>query len=128
MGEGKIMAIEYQWLKGAELDVLEPVLADHGWMSLNQNTSIAIAAFDGDKLLGFFIFQSIPFLGPLLVTEEGRGSNLAKEFVAKMAEFLHDISCRGCIVTAENPIVEGLCEQFGMVKLETPVYIRNEAF
>jgi hypothetical protein len=121
--------IEYRWLQGKDLDLLEPTMAERGWTALNPNTARAIAAFDksnGDRLVGFLVLQLFPHLEPMFVEKELRGhqgGEIALSLLAHMREFLDEIKIRGFMCVADSAVIEGLCKERGMRKVDSPVYV-----
>jgi GNAT superfamily N-acetyltransferase len=114
--------LEIRWLDGEALRELEPTLKARGWMALNKETSRAIAAFDNGRLVGFFVLQAVPYLGPLYVDTGWRGTGVSTQLVDAMVEFLRDISCRGAMLVAENPHASRLAEAFKMERINSPIY------
>ena len=114
--------IEYRWLDGDQLALLEPTLLSLNAMSVNRETTRAIGAFDGDQLVGFFCLQLIPHLEPLFVAPGYRGEPVAINMVNKMVEFLKESNARGAMLVAETPGVERLAEHFGMARFIYPLY------
>lgn len=119
----------YRWVDGPsamqeEWDRFESLMAARGWASLNRPTSRILVAENADgELLGFEVFQMVPYVGPLYVRPSERGTGLAEELSDKMLDFMANIQARGWIVTAESPYAEKICVDRGMTKVETPVYI-----
>lgn len=122
--------VTYRWLDftspmpEAERDWqrIEFVLESKGWMALNRNTSRVLLAESGGMLVGFFIFQLIPFLGPTWATPSARGQ-VGDEMAQQMYEFLLQSDARGWLASAESVHGERLCKMFGMLKVEHPMYV-----
>jgi len=121
--------ITYRWVDGRDAseedwERVESLLAAKGWMSLNQSTSRILMAEDASgTLLGFHVFQLIPYCGPLYVKPSARGTGVAEELADKMLTFLIDVQARGWLVTAESAHAEKLCVERGMKRVESPVYV-----
>lgn len=121
--------IAYRWVDGptatdAEWDRIESLLAARGWASLNRPTSRILLAEDAaGELLGFEVFQMIPYVGPLWVRPSARGTGLAEDLSDRMLDFMAEIQARGWLVTAESAYAEKICVDRGMTKVETPVYV-----
>jgi hypothetical protein len=121
--------VNYRWLDGIsasteEWDRVESLLATRGWASINRRTSrILFAENAKGELLGFEIFQMVPYVGPLWVRPSERGSGLAEDLSDRMLDFMTEIQARGWLVTAESPYAEKLCVDRGMTKVVTPVYV-----
>lgn len=122
--------VQYRWLDpttpNAESDwaAVEKVLVARQWMSLNRYTSRILLAEDEDgNLVGFFVFQLIPFAGPLWLHPSERGTETATDMARQMWEFLTSANVRGWIAGGESPHGERLCKMFGMEKIEYPMYI-----
>lgn len=120
--------ISYRWLDGPaatqeEWDQIDKLLASRGWMSINRLTSrVLLAEQDGD-VVGFHVFQMIPYCGPLFVTKKLRGLGLAEILVDKMQDFLITVHARGYIAVTESPHAAKLCEERGMEKVPYPLYV-----
>lgn len=115
--------IEYRWVEGDELIILEPILAEHGWNSLNGVTCRALCAFEGPNLIGFHVFQLFTFVGPLWLEPSHRGSGIAEDLIDSMADFMRSIKSRGYLVIADNPHAAKACEANGMRRVTSPVYL-----
>jgi len=119
--------ITRRWVEGRDCsqedwDRIELILAARGWMSLSrQLTRVRLAEEDG-KILGLFVFQMVPYAGPLWVSPSQRGLGLAEALAKEMLDFLVQAEARGWIVVADNPHSAKLCEDFGMRRVEVPVY------
>lgn len=117
-------AVELRWLDGDDLDQLEPILRERGWMSLNKSTTRVRAAFYEGRIVGFVCLQLVPHMEPLYVEPEFRGSPVAMDLVNDMAEFIRDARCRGVMIVAGAPGIEALAKHFGMEQITHPVYIK----
>jgi hypothetical protein len=120
--------VSYRWVDNSTIsqedwDKVESILASRGWMSLNRNTPIRILIAEQGRKMAFFIFQWLPYCGPMFVPPSLRGTGVAKELATKMVEFLLESQARGWVATAESEHAAKLCEKFGMSLLETPVYV-----
>lgn len=114
--------IQYRWLTGPELSILEPILDSMNAMALNRQTTRAIGAFQGERLIGFFCLQFIPHLEPLYVDPEFRNAEISKTMVSEMVRFLRESDARGVMIVAEYPGIEKLAQSFGMSRIEYPFY------
>jgi Acetyltransferase (GNAT) domain len=104
---------------------LEQIVDAKGWMSLPRDMSRVLVAEDSDrKLVGFNVFQGIPFCGPLFVNREWRGSGLAEDLNDEMVHWLTTSKARGWLVIAESKFVEQYCEKIDMERVKSPVYIK----
>lgn len=120
--------VSLRWVDGPtasteDWDAIEQALVERGWMSLNRQTSRILIAESEGKMVGFHVFQFVPFCGPLYVNRKFRGSGLAETLADQMQDFLVDHQARGWIATAESPHAEKLCEARGMERLPSPVYV-----
>ncbi|MGH7184504.1 MAG: GNAT family N-acetyltransferase [Nitrospiraceae bacterium] len=115
--------IEHRWLDGDELDQIQLILQNRGWTPLNKPTSRALAAFDGDKLVGFIVLQLVPHTEPLWIDPDYRGSYIAEGLAQGMRQFMRSIEARCFMVMADNPHAVRLCEESGMQLVKSPVYI-----
>jgi len=123
--------VRYRWVGGreasaADWDAIEAVLAARGWMSLNRQTCrIRVAEQDG-VIVGFSVFQWLPYCGPLYVAPSHRGTGLAEQLSDDTIGFLEECNARGWIAVADSPFAKKLCEAHGMTRLESPVYTMGE--
>jgi GNAT superfamily N-acetyltransferase len=120
--------ITYNWIDGyqateKEWDEIDSILAARGWMSLNKNTSRIRIAYDGEKIVGLYVFQLIPHVEPLWVSRSYIGQGIAEHLISDMEQFFIETKARGCMIVAENPLVEKLCISKGMAKVNYPVYV-----
>lgn len=121
----EILGVTMRWLDGDDLDALEPILKARGQMSLNPETSRAIAAYDSEnKLIAFNVLQLVPHPEPLYVDPSWRGSGLAEELAEQMYNFLQVTDTRGFMLVADSPAAVRLAEAHGMRRIESPVYIK----
>ena len=93
-------------------------------MALNRNTTRILVAEEEGELAGFLPLQLLPHTEPLWVKPSKRGSDIAVTLADKMVEFLTEMQVRGFMVVADNPFAAKICESHGMVKLESPVYVK----
>lgn len=119
MAETKV-EIEYRWIDGDELVILEPVLEKMGAASLNHKTARALCAFQGAEMVGFFVMQLFPHVEPLWVRPQSRGMGVAQSLASQMANYMSH--SRGFICIADNPFSEKMCQDFGMKLVTSPVY------
>jgi hypothetical protein len=112
-----------RWLEPNELHLLSPVLESNGWAGLNPHSCLVDAVFDGDSLVGFFVLQTYPILGPMWVDPKLRGDGIPLAMTATMRSMLDEIKARGWLVIADSPHTEILCKLFGMRRVESPVYM-----
>lgn len=121
--------VNYRWVDGPtataeEWERIEGILTTRGWMSLNRPTSRVLIAEDTDgALLGFIVMQLVPHTEPLWVLPSKRASGIAEELADQMLTFMVSVQARGWMVVADNPAAAKLCEQRGMSKVESPVYV-----
>ena len=118
--------LTYRVLAGNELSLLETVIRHRGWSELNYETSMAIAAFDGRKLVGFNVLQSFPHAEPMFVQPEYRGTGVAEELADRLLGFMREIKIRGFMVVADSEFAAKLCEGRGMELVTSPVYIMRK--
>jgi GNAT superfamily N-acetyltransferase len=123
--------ITTRWIDGPtasqeDWDAIEEMLASRGWMSLNRATSRILVKEEAGQIIGFHVFQLVPFCGPLYVRPEYRGTTIAGELADEMLTFLTDAKARGWITTAANRHSEKLCEARGMKRLDEPVYVMGD--
>lgn len=103
---------------------VDDLIAARGWMPLNRHTSRVLLAEDAGMLAGFFVFQLMPFTGPVWVHPSLLGQGVAAAMAGEMYRFLTEAGARGWLATAEGAHGEELCKQFGMDKVGHPLYIK----
>jgi Acetyltransferase (GNAT) family len=126
--------ITYKWLDGPSLtdaewaretEAIDRVIEARGWMRLNKNTSRIRIAEDADgKLAGFYIFQMIGHAEPLYVRPSMRGTEVADRLADDMEKWLLETDARGWVLMADSPITAKMAEKRGMVRVESPVYVK----
>lgn len=115
--------ITYRWLDRSDLHLVDPIVAAHSWITLNEYTSQVLVAEDDCEIVGFCVFQLTPQVGPFFVSPEHRGNGVADELGKHMKEFMEEVNCRGYFAIADNPHVVKLCEAQGMARMDSPVFI-----
>lgn len=121
----QLIGVTLKWLEGDDLDQLEPIMRQRGWMALNKQTSRALAAFDDTgKLIGFSVLQLVPHTEPLYVDKEWRGSHLAEELSDQMVAFLGSIDARGFVFMSGNPFTEKIAARYNMKKIDTSLLVK----
>jgi len=121
--------VVYRWLTNDEIvNEVNPICARRGWALLNVNdaqpTCRVLGAFDEFEggLIGFMAFSLMPMIGSLWVQPDHRDGTVSRELAVQMHQFLKDADARGFIAVADHPVTSRICERFGMVKMEAPVY------
>lgn len=120
------MHIEYKLITSDELELLEPIMLRRGWSALNYPTSCAWCAFDGEELVGFIVLQLYPHPEPLWVKDDHRGTGVAEGLADHMLAFMREIKIRGFMVVADSEFAEKLCEERGMERVQSPVFIMRK--
>jgi acetyltransferase (GNAT) family protein len=126
--------IKFEWIDGpnsqgprpatiAEWDAIDELCAARGWMSLNRQLTRILVAKRGEEIAGFIVLQLVPHTEPLYVAPSERGTDLAASLADQMVEFLLSVKARGWMVVADNPHAKKLCEDRGMTKVKSPVFI-----
>ena len=105
------------------VEALNPVIDSEHWAALNGPTTRAICAFENGELVGAFVLQAHPLLGPLWVRDGLRDGDLSKKLAQEMETFLHNIDYRGALAICDSPASEKLCRKFGMTQIKVPVYL-----
>lgn len=122
----------FKWLTtddDAALNFVYTTIDNLGWQRLPDRSTLftthrILGAFDrSDRCVAFHVLQFIPHAEPLYVDALHRHSHLGLDLARLMYAYLMAEGCRGWFAVAENSGVAKLCEQFGMKKLEYPVYI-----
>jgi GNAT superfamily N-acetyltransferase len=121
-------AVSFRWVHGfqctpEEWSEIDKMLQSVGSMSLNRQTSSILLAEVDKEIVGFHVFQSIPFAGPLYVVPSARGTGIADVLVVKLLEFLAAAEVRGFIAIVQSKHAEKACVAIGMNRVESPVYI-----
>lgn len=127
-------ALTSRWIDGpalsadewtAQTERIARILEVRGWMPLNQQTSRIRVKEDADgNLRGFFVFQFLPYCGPMYVAPSERGTGLADDLADEMQSFLQEAHARGYVIIADNPVAAKMCEARDMTKIESPVYVK----
>lgn len=121
--------MNYRWIDGPfatqeDRDKIDDILAARGWMAFNWDmTRVRVVEDDQGKLLGFGALQMMPHAEPLYVAPEARATGVAEALADDMLQFLTDMHARGWVVVADSPHAQKLCEERGMVKMNSPVYV-----
>jgi hypothetical protein len=120
--------MELRWLEGPEAaQKLNPMIEAQGWIPLNGSenpvtTRARVAFGDSGEVVGFFVLQLFPMVGPVLIQPDGK-PELFRQLMRDMLVFFSDSNARGWMVVAENEKVADLCELLKMQRVEFPVYI-----
>jgi len=115
------MDTTYRWIQGDELSLLDPIFEYYHWTKLNPFVSRALIAEQDGKLRGFLVVQLFPHLEPLWVTPVALGTGIADELAKQGIDYMI-ANTQGWQAMADTPHAEALCKQFGMVKVDAPVY------
>jgi GNAT superfamily N-acetyltransferase len=120
--------LNFEWQAGWEMDqarwmAIEEILASRGWMSLNRNTTMVRLATEEGRIIGFLCLQLIPHTEPLYVDKAYRASGVAERLAEDMVKWLAESGARGFMLVADSPHAEKLAERYGMVKVDSPVYM-----
>jgi GNAT superfamily N-acetyltransferase len=127
--------IRFEWIDGPdnergtrpatreEWEQIDDICAIRGWASLNRVLTRILVAWRGEKIVGFHVMQFWPHLEPLFVVPSERGTGLAEQLADRMVEFVTEAKARGWIVIADSPYAKKMCEDRGMTKIKSPVYI-----
>jgi hypothetical protein len=128
-------AIRFEWIDGpdneratrpatkAEWERIDDLCLVNGWPSLNRTLTRILVAFREDEIVGFHVLQFFPHTEPMWVDESERATGLAESLADQMVKFMTDVKCRGWLVIADSPHVRKLCEDRGMTRVKSPVYI-----
>jgi hypothetical protein len=124
------MDITYKWLDNDAISALDPIMFARNLPALNRATTRVRAAYDGDTLVGFLVLQLMPHLEPLYVDRAYRGEGdarcgiIANQLIGDMLTFVGACGIRGFICIADNPIVERMCVDYGLMQITSPVFIK----
>ena len=112
----------FRWLEPGEFDGVSEVIAERGWVPLDPLSRVLVAE-DGDELVGFIVLRLVCHTEPLFVSEGYRGTGVAEELSERMAVFMRAAQVATWVAVADSPFAEKLCEQNGMKRVESPVYV-----
>ena len=120
--------VQYRWIDGPtatelEWERIDSLLESRGYWSLNRCLARILIAEDDEGIVGFHIFQAIPYAGPLWVRPSARGTDVTQKLADDMLEFLADAQVRGFLVIADSPHSAKLCRERGMMQLKSPVFV-----
>lgn len=113
----------YRWLDGDELALLDPIIASRNWTPINRKCARALIAEENGYLRGFLVVRLIEHTEPLWVEPDSRGREIAGELSRQMAEYLRSHNVSGWMAQCDSPYAVELCEQNGMTRIESPVYM-----
>lgn len=127
---GNTKDLIYEWITAgtdAYMKQVDEIIAAKGWAALNDLASrvhIAVDPTRGNKLAAFHVLQLFPHCEPLWVDPDYLGAGLADIMADKMLHFMMDeIQARGFMVIADSPHAVKLCEERGMRRITSPVYV-----
>ena len=117
----------FEWIEGRTeskfVEKVNEILLNRGWTPLNGATARILCAFEDGALAGFHVLQLVPHCEPLWVEASYRGTGLAEELADRMLDFMREMNARGFMVIADTPEAQKLCEERGMKKVTSPVYM-----
>lgn len=120
----------YEWITAgtdAYMKQVDDIITAKGWTPLNDLASrvhIAVDSKRGNKLAAFHVLQLFPHCEPLWVDPDYLGAGLADIMADKMLHFMIDeMHARGFMVIADSPHAVKLCEDRGMRRVTSPVYV-----
>ena len=115
-------SIEIRELFGDQISELDGILASHKSQILFPHLAMAKVAYDGDRIVGYHIFQMLPHIEPLWVDPEYRGGDLTHELVKSMDEFAKEaVGHFVCIATSE--FSARLCREIHMDVMPGQLFI-----
>jgi hypothetical protein len=104
------MDIEIKELFGDDLAQLEPILHEQGMTINYPHLAMAKVAYDGEKIVGYAVFQMVAHTEPLWVAPEYRGGELTHKLADSVAEFARQAAGK-FVCVASSPFVEELCRE-----------------
>jgi hypothetical protein len=116
--------MDFRWLHLDELKQLDPIILEQGRVPLNPNMSFAIAAMEGERIVGYSDMSCRPHVD-LWVDKDHRGTHIAALLTDRMVTKLYEVNAPECYVIASNPHVKKLAEEHDMRLITTPVYYRR---
>jgi len=117
--------IEFRWIEGEALKVLESSLTANGWTVLNPALARALVAYDGEKIAGYACFSCIPHINALFLSVEYRGKGLAEAMTDQLVQFLYEVNAPEAFIVASSPHAEQLALKYGMERVTHPVYYKR---
>ena len=115
-------SIEIRELFGDELAALDPVMAEQGMTISYRHLAMAKVAYDGDKIVGYAVFQMVAHTEPLWVSPEYRGGDLTHKLAESVADFAREAAGK-FICVASSRFVEDLCREQRMDVVPGIVFI-----
>lgn len=122
IAQATAQGITYRWLNVDEYPQLAPYFAEHDAPLPRPELSQVYAAFEGDKLIAFWVLQGVLHAEPLYITPEHRGNG--KLLVSLMQGIEPYVRNETVMVLAETIEVEVMCERLGLVRLPYPAYLK----
>ena len=116
--------MEFKWLMADELSKLDPIILAQGRVPLNPRMSFAIAAVEGEHVVGYADMSCRPHVD-LWVARDHRGGHLAEELTDRMVTKLYEVNAPECYLVASNPHVTKLAEHHDMILVTSPVYYKR---
>ena len=115
---------DYRWLEPEEIEVANAAFRHQGWAEINPAASRVLGAFIDGALVEVLAFQLFPILGPMLKLDNTvNDPAIGRKLADMMDSFLRDNDARGWLAIADSPVVERLCERYGMKRVSSPVYM-----
>lgn len=105
-----------------EIAQVDFICESRGWMKFIPRLTRLLLAESDSRIVGFVPLQLVPHPEPLYIDPEFRGIALAETLAMQMNQFLHEIEAPAWQCTADSEHAAKLCEGFGMVKVDAPVY------
>jgi GNAT superfamily N-acetyltransferase len=106
--------VEIRELHGEEaLEAIRPFLVSRKWRVPPVGMLAAKVAFEGDKVVGFAVYQLVPHTEPILVLPSHRGTGLAAELSRQIVEFARKVG-GGLMCISTSSIVDDLAIDNGL--------------
>lgn len=106
-----------------EITQIDFLVDSQGWVKLNLNTTRVLVAEVSGRITDFSIVQLMPYVGPLYVSPEHRGSAITQQLADETVSFLQSVDTRGWLVMAQSRFVEKMCEERKWPKITHPMYM-----
>lgn len=114
--------MQYRWIDGDELAVLDPIIESRNWTPLNRKCSRALIAEEDGQLKGFLVVQLYAHTEPLFVSPGERGQGIAEELSVRVVDYLRKSEVTNWMAMCSSPHAVKICERNGMERVSIPVF------
>lgn len=119
--------MQYRWIDGDELAVLDPIIESRNWTPLPRERGMAKALIvenDCGEVIGFNVVQLCVHTEPMWVSPQYRGKSkgVSRNLAMKTADYLRGHGITNWRCSTDTPHVAELCEENGMILVKGKVY------